>query len=363
MRKTIGSITMDQVFTCNERDLHKLLVCHLKASRKKVVQSDDFVFYQGSFPVLLVAHMDTVHRYTPTICKSSDGNVWMAPEGIGGDDRCGIWAVLNLLEKHDVSVLFTHGEETGATGARAFAASGIVPVANYMVELDRQGCDDAVFYQCGNQEFESFVTDQTGFIVAIGSFSDISVLSPVFDLASVNLSIGYYSPHSNAEFIRLDDMDYTINMVDEMLKNTDRNKVFRYEKRVTCGASARWWKNSSGKYGQYSDYDWDVWDDETRDLPSVAAKYESKVAAEIKKESPAPINPDGMFLDADDEAIERFEKLSEQQRIEDDLMQAFYDETSMFIKSLIGVDPDPDDVEYVSEIVKESLIDLGYWQF
>jgi len=38
---------------------------------------DGFLYAEGRYPVLLVAHLDTVHdEPARTICKSDDGNVW-----------------------------------------------------------------------------------------------------------------------------------------------------------------------------------------------------------------------------------------------------------------------------------------------
>ena len=56
-----------------------------------------FLYAEGTVPVLLVAHLDTVHRTQPeTICYSADGTVMMSPQGIGGDDRAGVYMIYLL---------------------------------------------------------------------------------------------------------------------------------------------------------------------------------------------------------------------------------------------------------------------------
>jgi hypothetical protein len=67
-----------------------------------------------------------------------------------------------------------------------------------MIELDRQGRDDAVFYDCDNPEFEEYIT-KFDFVSDWGTYSDISTIAPSWECAAVNLSIGYFDEHSYAE--------------------------------------------------------------------------------------------------------------------------------------------------------------------
>ena len=71
-------------------------------------------------------------------------------------------------------VLFCEDEEVGCVGAKKFTRGSLRPQVNYIVELDRRGSNDAVFYRCDNPEFEDFITS-FGFETAGGSRSDISV--------------------------------------------------------------------------------------------------------------------------------------------------------------------------------------------
>lgn len=53
-----------------------------------------FLLVRDEVPVLLVAHLDTVHESpVRTICTSQQGNILMSPQGIGGDDRCGVYGL------------------------------------------------------------------------------------------------------------------------------------------------------------------------------------------------------------------------------------------------------------------------------
>lgn len=370
MNTTIRNMTMEKVFELDDIDLQKYISKDFKTGKRKFVQTDDFLYYCGTFPVLLIAHMDTVHTHLPTICKSSNGDIWMAPEGIGGDDRCGIWIILNILEHFDCHVLFTQGEEIGGTGAKAFVASGLIPSVNYMIEIDRQGDDDAVFYSCGNKAFKDFITENTGYVESFGSFSDISILSPKFDLASVNLSSGYYAPHSNSEFIKLSDMDVTMQTVEYLLTVTDRNTGFKYERAKyieTFDMAA--YNKAYGYHGRASAYIPGVgWEDDDDDdylprvLPAPITPTKFARLEKLNDIAPAiiphvPVKEEKFsFLPTDDETYRELDA----QEAEDRFDQMIYDETELYLTSITGYVVDEEITTQVAMTVKDVLTDSAY---
>ena len=104
-----------------------------------------FLYAPGQVPVLLVAHLDTVHPEPPEIiCYSKDGRHMMSPQGIGGDDRAGVYMILQILQRVNCHVLFCEDEECGGRGAAAFTKSGILPEVHYIIELDRKGENDTM---------------------------------------------------------------------------------------------------------------------------------------------------------------------------------------------------------------------------
>jgi putative aminopeptidase FrvX len=68
----------------------------------------------------------------------------MSPYGIGGDDRAGVYMIMQILKAARCHVLFCEDEETGGNGAREFTKSSIHPEIHYIVELDRRDTNDAV---------------------------------------------------------------------------------------------------------------------------------------------------------------------------------------------------------------------------
>ena len=225
-------LTFETILRLPQMELKKRLKAELKSRGYPVTDKPGYLYAEGTIPVLLVAHMDTVHRQpVEQICYSEDRAVAMSPQGIGGDDRCGVWMILQILRTANCHVLFCEDEETGGHGARAFTKSGIKPDVNYIVELDRTGSNDAVFYQCRNRQFERHI-NSFGFQTAFGSFSDISILAPHLNLAAVNLSTGYYHAHQPGEYVRLDEVEDLVGRIAKLLQT--KTEQFSYTQRFTA---------------------------------------------------------------------------------------------------------------------------------
>lgn len=192
------------------------------AGYDNLVNKDGFLYAQGTTSVMLVAHMDTVHAKKCTnIVVTKDGHI-SSPQGIGGDDRCGIFMIMNIIKEIKCHVLFCEDEEIGCVGAHKFTdwlkKENVKIDVNYIIELDRKGSNDAVFYQCNNGEFTKFITDGTGLKVAYGSFTDICVVAPAIGVAAVNISCGYYNAHTLSEYVVYDEMMANIKTVTDIIK-------------------------------------------------------------------------------------------------------------------------------------------------
>ena len=213
-------------------ELKKYVVKELKRHYKDIIIEDGFVFAQGTFPVLLVAHLDTVHETKPKmIMVAGDKDIISSPEGIGGDDRCGVYMIFEVIKKYNCSVLFCEDEEIGGIGAHKFTKSKVAQSLdfNYIIEFDRKGKNDAVFYDCDNVEFEQFITEKF-YKAEYGTFSDISIIAPYLGVAAVNLSCGYYNAHTKSEYIVISEMQASINATCDILASTtDENKYIYVE--------------------------------------------------------------------------------------------------------------------------------------
>lgn len=188
-----------------------------------VVTGDGYVYAKGNIPVLVTAHLDTVHKERVSTFyedKSELVHKISSPQGIGGDDRCGVYGILEIIKEYKPYVLFCEDEEIGGVGSTKFTETEMITElenVNFMIELDRANGKDAVFYDCDNPEFTEFIKDATGYEEAYGSFSDISTLAPVVGVAAVNLSCGYYKAHTKEEYVIMEELLNTIEKVKTLL--------------------------------------------------------------------------------------------------------------------------------------------------
>lgn len=220
----------EKICKMSQKNLKKYIANQLQATHNKVINSDGYVYAQGTFPVLLVAHLDTVHKELPkAILYDEDQDAMYSPQGIGGDDRCGVYMILQVIQKYNCSVLFCEDEEIGCVGAEKFIKTKLAKDLsfNYIIEFDRKGNNDAVFYDCDNADFEKFITKDF-YKSSWGSFSDISVIAPALKCAAVNLSCGYYNAHTTGEYVVMSDMKRSIIEACKILERTTEDDKFEY---------------------------------------------------------------------------------------------------------------------------------------
>ena len=205
-----------------------------KYGKHNVFTTEDFIYATGDIPILLVAHLDTVLSQAPIILANKEGDIWIGRHGLGADDRAGVFAILKILQSgRRPSVLFTTEEEVGGLGAMTFVKEFPEPPVptKYIIEIDRRGRGQAVFYDCGNSKFMSYV-ESFGFKTQQGIFSDISFICPHWDVAGVNLSAGYYNEHTELESLNIKDLFYTIKRVEEMLDKANETTLYSFESKT-----------------------------------------------------------------------------------------------------------------------------------
>ena len=233
---------------CTQEQLQKQLCTVLKRNYKKVINKPgQYLLAEGSLPLALVAHMDTVFKTPPfDIYFDKEQGVLWSPDGLGADDRAGVFAILKILQflgqkREKPSIIFTCNEESGCIGA-----SNLVLTRQkcpwdlkYIVQLDRRGVDDCVFYDNTNKDFIKFISGY-GFTETWGTFSDISMICPVWGIAGVNLSIGYEDEHSETETLHIGPLYNTISKVYKMILEIDKAPYFQHIESITN--YGKWWK-------------------------------------------------------------------------------------------------------------------------
>lgn len=221
-----------RILKMNQDNLQRFCFAELmkRGYKRKDIRIGDYVYAKGEIPILLVAHMDIVHKSPPeVIVDDRTQNILWSPTGIGGDDRCGVYAVLKICEQFKPYVLFTRDEEIGCQGAQKFTKDFEELPVNFIIEIDRRGNNQVVFYSCGNKEFQDYILG-FGFDKQIGSYSDVKYISEYYDIAGCNLSAGYYNEHTTTEHIYIDHLFNTIAKTKKILKDTHNHKKYNCQK-------------------------------------------------------------------------------------------------------------------------------------
>ena len=239
-------------FTNKERKIYQN-ICHLtergvlsmmrdalvsRYTAEKVIATPGYIVAFGEIPVAVVAHADTVFKTPPAIENffyDQEKDVIWNPDGAGADDRAGVFGILMLLRKYKLKphVIITTGEESGCIGAGKLivAMPRFLEDLRFMIQLDRRGHNDAVYYDCDNKEFEDFITPY-GFKTEWGTFTDISLLAPAWKVAAVNFSVGYEDEHHPIERLHVDWLYETIEKTASILKYVDKHKdvvpIYKY---------------------------------------------------------------------------------------------------------------------------------------
>lgn len=239
------------VLSLDAKDMFEFNVDALKSFGYETVEfywhpEEGYIFAKGTLPVCLCAHMDKVPYYKSIKSikkinkvilldkKDRPSDVLLnSKQGIGGDDRCGIYAILQMLKLgHRPSVLFCMGEEIGCRGSCKFTldhAKDFLSDINAFIQIDRRGSHDCVRYSDNNDALTKAI-EQFDFKHAWGSCTDISVLMPHFGISGVNLSSGYYHEHSGeTEYVSVKDVNHLLVRLNKILKSDIFTEKYEYK--------------------------------------------------------------------------------------------------------------------------------------
>lgn len=174
--------------------------------------------------VMLVSHIDTIGKPPTTLYRRKNLLTSGKDEYLGADDRAGVYACIVLGEKHNIPVLFCDHEERGGLGAHesTIVYEKEINQALFLIEFDRRGDRDAVYYNNEPQHFRRFIKGY-GFKEDLGSFTDISIIGKRLDICGVNLSIGFHHEHTTNEYLDLSILHRTIRRTNALIKATKKN--------------------------------------------------------------------------------------------------------------------------------------------
>ncbi|MBE6143055.1 MAG: hypothetical protein E7177_03610 [Erysipelotrichaceae bacterium] len=223
-----------------EEELKNYLYSELQRyySLDSIYLLDGGIVVKGKDKATLVSHMD-IHPIINIDHKEkkllSFLNTVYCKTGIGGDDRCGVLVILELLDRgYRPNIIFTEKEEVGRVGVRKLIDNHldllieITKDSPYLMGLDRKGFNEVVFYGCGNKEFINFLINEYHLDYNVGSFSDVSNLGPSLNKAICNISVCYYSAHSENEYVNLKKLKSMIDKIEGMVKDCNSIKNYSY---------------------------------------------------------------------------------------------------------------------------------------
>ena len=156
----------------------------------------------------LVCHVDTVGDIQNTLPRVysdiTNPDLLVSAGTYCLDDRTGVAIALSNLFASPVYI-FTKGEEVGCAGAITLIEDypelemvfGDRHNIHCLIEVDRKGVDEVVFYELDYPEFEQQFTNYEKNLSA--AWTDVCILGPMWDVASANVSAAFYKEHSSFE--------------------------------------------------------------------------------------------------------------------------------------------------------------------
>ena len=180
-----------------------------------------------------VAHTDTVHRINKnlkvvqleedgkTILTGVDSKT-MRPSGIGGDDKCGVYLCLEMLDKlENVKVALFVSEEIGCIGSNQ-ADPEFFKNVGYAIQYDSPKGNSMSLTLMGKRLFSEnsdFADKVSGPILEHGvnswerhPYTDIWPLMEKFNFACLNLAAGYHRYHTENEYVVVEEVQNAFNL-------------------------------------------------------------------------------------------------------------------------------------------------------
>lgn len=155
--------------------------------------------------------------------------------GLGADDKNGIFIALNCLKKFDsIKVAFFVGEEVGCVGSSQCDLE-FFDDCRFVIEPDRKGSSDLITTMgatpvCSQEFINDIPYKQFGYKEEVGSMTDVLMLiEDNIGVSGLNLSCGYYHPHTDEEVTSLSDLYNCQNLVFEIIGKCTKVYPFTYE--------------------------------------------------------------------------------------------------------------------------------------
>lgn len=242
---------LENWLTNNNIDYYKDDKGNVYATKKIQEPNQDFYF------PCVVSHTDTVHSITninihEEYLPNAQGEDKLSlkaytdrlyPTGIGGDDKCGVFACLTLLKELPyLKAAFFVSEETGCHGSRS-ADPKFFKNVGYVIQFDApenwmisENCSGQVLFDRNTDFFQKCDTvlkesmDPHYMEYMIHPYTDVYALREKFDFSCINFSIGYYQYHTVNEYVVVEDVFNGIEMGRKMIEKLGYNLHYKKAK-------------------------------------------------------------------------------------------------------------------------------------
>lgn len=171
-------------------------------------------------------------------------------EGLGADDKNGIWVALRCLERYDaVKACFFWGEEIGCCGSMR-ADMKFFSDCRFVLQCDRRNSGDLITDICGQLCSDEFLaaipSEEFGYAPVSGLTTDVGTLKENgLSVSCVNMSCGYYAPHTDHETTVFSELENCLAFVSAIIERC--TEVYPHE---SCSHS--FYGDYYGRY--YYDY-------------------------------------------------------------------------------------------------------------
>lgn len=233
----------------------------------------------------IVCHTDEVHKVRSVGYKVVRHNDLMFAvnertmefEGIGADDKNGIWVCLKALSEFDViKCAFFVSEEVGCIGS-SNAEMEFFDDCRFVLQCDRKGNKDFIINAsgtelCSHEFIEACKIHEFGYETEKGLMTDVMTLKEQgLSVSACNISCGYYNPHTDNEMTCISDLLNCYELIKSIIERcTDvypHEPVLFYNKFNNSsehkGLISKWFDDEelndyyskSSVYAQYDEFD------------------------------------------------------------------------------------------------------------
>lgn len=173
------------------------------------------------------AHMDEVHnnRKSDYVVELEGDEIrgysatTRDPQGIGADDKNGIWVALKVMEKIPyIKAAFFASEEIGCIGSEHVDLE-FFDNCRFVIECDRRNSGDFIYEAndvplCTYGFMEAMHASEFGYTPVQGATTDVVMLRKRgLKCCACNLSCGYYYPHKDEEYTRVGELQNCYELV------------------------------------------------------------------------------------------------------------------------------------------------------